>query len=163
MNLSTKLFVQCSSPLIKHSKNRFEKKCLQILQFSQVLLGIFNFFCCVVVTTIMSNITDDKRKIAHRHFSIRWIWETKIYEFYHHFCQTSVSSNKKSWKQQHSIPQTDSTFKRVVWLGELTMLTPHFSLRGWKCSSRPKSSSMEMQMQFSTLLPCYESSPASWR
>ena len=73
MNLSTKLFVQCSSPLIKHSKNRFEKKCLQILQFSQVLLGIFNFFCCVVVTTIMSNITDDKRKIAHRHFSIRWI------------------------------------------------------------------------------------------
>jgi len=26
MNLSTKLFVQCSSPLIKHSKNRFEKK-----------------------------------------------------------------------------------------------------------------------------------------
>lgn len=39
MNLSTKLFVQCSSPLIKHSK-----KCLQILQFSQVLLEILTFY-----------------------------------------------------------------------------------------------------------------------
>lgn len=46
------------------------------------------------------------------------------------FVRRLLVVTKKSWKQQHSIPQTDSTFKRVVWLGELTMLTPHFSLRG---------------------------------